>query len=322
MRYVTIPGTDITASVICMGGGPLCLEDNDKDVFALLDEFYELGGNFIDSANIYGKWLPSGRNVCDINIGGWLRARGLRNRIIVTSKGAHPPLSDMEKPRLRKEEVAADLEESLIALGSGCIDLYYLHRDDPSIPVEYIVDYLCDFVREGKIRYFGVSNWTAPRIRAAQDYAVSHGKQRISANQIMWSFAGPDMSKAELPMLVSMDAESAAYHAESGLTAIAYESQAHGFFQKYAAGGMALMSTSMKDLYGSAENIRRYERAAALSAELGVSLTAVVLGYILNQPFSSIGIIGGHTREQIADSMAAADIKLTPGQIHYLETGV
>ena len=157
MRYILIPDTDLTVSVICMGGGPLCVEDQEARVFELLDQYYALGGNFIDSANIYGKWLPSGTNSCDLNIGNWLKSRGLRDKIIVTSKGGHPHLDTMSESRLGKMEVEADLNESLKALQCETIDLYYLHRDDENVSVSSIIDYLNDFVKQGKIHYFGVS---------------------------------------------------------------------------------------------------------------------------------------------------------------------
>ena len=321
MRYTLIPGTDLNPSVICMGGGPISVENYDDRIFAILDTYYDLGGTFIDSANIYGKWLPSGENVSDINIGKWLKTRGLRNKIIVTSKGGHPPLSDMTKPRLLKAEVEADIDESLIALRSDYIDLYYLHRDDENIPVEYIIEYLNDFVKDGKIRYFASSNWKADRIKEAQNYAVKSGKQGFSANQLMWSLAVPDMTKMKIPLLVSMDSGSKLYHLESGLAAIAYESQARGFFQKYAYKDLVPLAGELEAVYCIEENFMRFDRVIKLSRELDIKITAVTLGYILNQAFTSIAIIGSHTIAQLKDSMAAADTMLTPEQVKYLEDG-
>ncbi|MDF1516139.1 MAG: aldo/keto reductase, partial [Anaerolineae bacterium] len=164
MRYHPIPGTDLSPSVICMGGGPLSVEGSSDKLYALLDNFYALGGTFIDSANIYGKWLPNGENVCDQHIGAWINSRGVRDDVVVTSKGGHPHLDSMTISRLSKDEVAADLDESRQALHCDTIDLYYLHRDDENLPVSMMIDYLNDFVSSGKIRYFGVSNWRIERV--------------------------------------------------------------------------------------------------------------------------------------------------------------
>lgn len=317
MRYRAIPSTDLKPSVICMGGGPLSRENDDEAVFQLLDAYYKLGGNFIDSANVYGKWLPSGKNVCDINIGKWIKSRGLQDEIIITSKGAHPPLDNMIKPRLQRDAVSKDLDESLSALGCGCIDLYYLHRDDPSIPVETIIDYMDGFVREGRIRYFAASNWHPARIAAAQAYAAKAGKHGFCANQLMWSFAVPDLSKVSDSLLRAMDIETEAFHCQSGMAAMAYESQARGYFQKHTKTPLA-MSEQLKAIYRSPVNENRYHRAARLAADLGVKLGDVTLGYVLNQPFPSFAIIGSRTVEQVKDSVSAAGLHLTPEQIAYL----
>lgn len=316
MRYREIPGTELRPSVICMGGLPLCIENDDNAVFALLDTYFDLGGTFIDSANVYGKWLPSGRNICDLNLGTWLQSRGVRDKITLATKGGHPPLDARSSPRLSRREVLEDLEESLRALRTDCVDLYYLHRDDERLPVEVMIDYLNDFVREGKIRYFGCSNWRPSRIRAAQEYAIRSRQQGFCANQLMWSYIEPDVAKYPYPGTVSMQT-SLDYHRESGLTAIAYSSLANGFLSKYAAGNVPALA----DCYRSEDNLRLAERAIRLSSQSGLSLTEIALGFILSHPFPTFAIVGSHTTAQITDSMAAGTARLTPEQMHYLATG-
>ena len=319
MRYINLPGTALRPSVLCMGGGQLCLEDDDRNVWSLLDTYFELGGNIIDSANIYGKWLPSGKNVCDINIGRWLRRTGVRDQVIVAAKAAHPPLGDMTRSRLKRAELEADLDESLSALDCGIIDLFYLHRDDPAVPVEGIVDDLNDFVSQGKIRYFAASNWSPARIATAQDYAKKSGKAGFAANQLMFSLAIPIKEHAPYPFIEVMDDEAMRCHRQSGLPAVAYESQARGFFHKYAQTGG--IPDALQQVYGDHRNTERFDRARRLAQELGRKIGDVILGYVLNQPFPSIAIIGGHTPEQLRDSATAADLILTPEQIRWLAEG-
>ncbi len=100
---------------------------------------------------------------------------------------------------------------------------------------------------------------------------------------------------------------------------VAYQSQARGFFNKYADKDRNPVPPALWAQYGSAENIQRYERAMRLAKERTVSLTAVSLAYILNQPFPSIAIIGSHTKAQLTESMAAGDVILTSEQVRYLE---
>ena len=317
MKYRIIPGTDLQVAVLCMGGGPISREDNDAEVFELLDTFYTLGGTFFDSANIYGKWLPSGANVCDRNLGKWLRRTGLREKVVITSKGAHPPLDRMESPRLRAREVEQDLDESLADLGVDSIDLYYLHRDDPAMPVETIIDYLNRFVEKGKIRYFGSSNWAPARIAAAQDYAERTGQAGFAANQLMWSYAVPDPTRLDYPLMQVMDNDALGFHRESGLAAIGYEAQARGLFQKLDATGE--IPESLRRVYGNPVNLDRYRQAKALSMQLGVKVGDVALAYLLNQDFPSFAVIGSRTPGQLRDSMTAADLQLTRKQVADLE---
>ena len=200
MRYRAIPGTNLKPSVICMGGGPLSRENDDEAVFQLLDAYYKLGGNFIDSANVYGKWLPSGKNVCDINIGKWIKSRGLQDEIIITSKGAHPPLDNMIKPRLQRDAVSRDLDESLSALGCGCIDLYYLHRDDPSIPVETIIDYMNGFVRKAGSDILPHPTGTLPA-SLPRRLTPPRRKAWLLRKPADVELCEPDLSKAADPLL-------------------------------------------------------------------------------------------------------------------------
>ena len=94
------------------------------------DRYRDAGGNLLDSANVYGKFFPAGTNICDIHIGNWLKSRGCRNRFIVETKGGHPDVKDFTRSRLDIESVRSDIEESLAALQTDSIDLFYLHRDD------------------------------------------------------------------------------------------------------------------------------------------------------------------------------------------------
>lgn len=318
VRYLEIPGTDLNPSVICMGGVPLCIEGDDAVVFRLLDTYFDLGGTFVDSANVYGKWMTAGTNLCDVNLGKWLKARPARNKVVVATKGGHPPLDALAEPRLSRPEVLADLEESLGALGTDHIDLYYLHRDDEAIPVKVMIDYLNDFVRDGKIRYFGCSNWRTARIRAAQEYAAQSDQMGFSANQLMWSYVEPDVSKFPYPGTVSMS-DSKRYHEETGFTAVAYSSLAQGFLGKYAQRDRVPVTGMVKDLYFSSQNTRRFEKARAVAHQSGLTFTEIAIGHILSHSFPAFAVVGSHTRVQIEEVMAAADVQLTPEQTEQLE---
>ncbi|MCM3628478.1 aldo/keto reductase [Paenibacillus glycanilyticus] len=172
-----------------------------------MDAYVASGGNMIDTAEVYANWLPGTQSISECTIGNWMKSRGNRNNLIVTTKGAHPRLPTMEISRMSREEITEDVDGSLRRLQVDTIDLYWLHRDDRNRHAGEILDTLNNLVKEGKIRYFGCSNWTANRIQEAQLYAESHGLQSFSANQPMWSLASVDPSAMEDRTLVVMDEE-------------------------------------------------------------------------------------------------------------------
>ena len=234
MRYRLLPDTELTASVISFGGNSLSEVNAQPFAFDQLDLYAEAGGNFIDTANIYGRWLEPPLNHSEIYLGNWMQARRNRHQIVLATKGAHPAWEAMTVPRLGREEVAVDLHQSLSALQTDYIDLYYLHRDDERVSVEEILGYLNDFVKAGKIRYFGCSNWQPARIREAQAVARAKGWHGFVANQLMWSLAEANPAGFPDPTMVAMDSASKALHQDTGMAAVAYSAQANGYFDKLA----------------------------------------------------------------------------------------
>ena len=321
MRYTVIPGTNLRTSTICMGTGPIGSAVDRQASFALLDAYVDEGGNFLDSASVYANWLPIERSISEKTIGQWLTLRGNRDRIVIGTKGGHPELSTMHISRLSPADIVHDLDASLANLQADVIDLYWLHRDDPQRPVGEIVETLNEQVRLGKVRYLGASNWPPARIQAAQEYAVQHALQSFAASQALWSLAVPERAALGDRTLALMDDEFRRYHVQTGLAAIPYSSQANGYFQKLAQGGSEAIKPAQARVYGSAENQERFRRIQKLRADTGLSVSQIVLGYMQSQPFITIPIVGCRTLAQLADSLAAGDVRLTPEQVRYLESG-
>ena len=136
----------------------------------------------------------------------------------------------MHISRLSPAEIAADVAASLEALDDATIDLYWLHRDDPSIPVGEIMDALNEEVAARRLSALGASNWSPERIDAANTYAAEHGLIGFCGSQIGWSLAGADISNAPFGGTLTMDAPTLAYHRRIGFPVMAYSSQAAGFF--------------------------------------------------------------------------------------------
>ncbi len=116
------------------------------------------------------------------------------------------------------------------------IDLYFLHRDNPSCPVEVIIDALEEEVKKGRIRYYGCSNWKPERILKANSYARSLGGKGFVVNQAMYSLADVSWSGVEDKTLEAMDKATLAFQREEGMDVMAYSSIAKGYFSKRAKG--------------------------------------------------------------------------------------
>jgi len=294
----------------------------DQDTaFRLFDTYLEQGGNFIDTAHVYGDWVPGGKSISEKTIGRWSQLRKNRSQLILATKGAHPDLSTMHVARLSRADIVHDLNGSLKNLQTDVIDLYWLHRDDAQRPVEDILETLNDQVKAGKIRYFGCSNWRTARIQAAQAYASMHGLYSFVGNQMMWSLALADPQGLQDKTMAVMDDDMQQYHLETGLAATPYSSQGNGLFQRMEQGTLAHMDPSLRGMYQVEANQGRFERVKRLAADSGWSVTQVVLGYVLSQPFTTVPIVGCRTVEQLRDSLMAGDVRLDADQVRYLEQG-
>ena len=316
-----IPNTDLVVSSLCLGAGSIGSAIPKDDAYRLLDQFVDLGGNFLDTAEIYANWLPVEKSISEKTLGRWMQSRRNRDRLIVATKGAHPRLETMHISRVTERDIVIDLDASLRNLRTDCIDLYYLHRDDPNKPVSEILDIMETQVKQGKIRYYGCSNWQPERIRRAQDYAHSSGGQGFVANQMLWSLAKLNWDNTPDKTIAEMSPAMHTLHRSSGMAAIPYTSQARGFFHKLAKGPADSLPDSVSGSFLTPENLERYKRVELLSAHTGLSITQVVLGYLRSHPFPVIPIVGCHSIVQLRDSMSAQNTILNRDQVTYLERG-
>jgi aryl-alcohol dehydrogenase-like predicted oxidoreductase len=319
MNKLHISGTDLQVSPICLGAGPFGTVVKQADAFAMLDTFVDLGGNFVDTARVYADWIPGGQNASEKTIGAWLGKSGLRDQIVLATKGAHPDLKTMHISRLSPQDIATDIAASLRYLQVVTIDLYWLHRDDLTLPVGEIVDALHEQVQAGRIRYFGCSNWTVPRLQAANDYAQAYGVGGFVANQPMWSMAVPNADAIGDKTLVIMGDSDHAFHRDTGMAVVPYTAQAKGYFTKLAENRL---KDSDSRAYDNPTNRVRFERAQELAVQHSVTVTAIVLSYLTSQPFPVVPIVGPRSLAQLRDCVQHIDLKLSADELAYLSGSI
>lgn len=326
--------TSVFAGIIDSPMKPVCFGSGIVDIAhgiqyqELLDLFYQLGGRIIDTANIYGKWLPGGTNESEAVIGEWLNQRVRidrsirRSDLVISTKGAHPDLDTMHVPRMGRSELVCDLEESLHALQTDYIDIYWLHRDAPQIPVEQILGPLTDLRSQGKIRMFGLSNWTAGRTLEAVRYLGGDAKNCFFGTQNRWSYASMNPAGTEDTTLVSMTEDEYKWHCESGYPAMPYSGMAKGYFTKIVRYGKENLQQKLLDYYNNPLNDKRMIALNRLSGETGYPVSQLAVAFLINQPFPVFPIIGFSDREQLIDVFDSTGIVLDDEMMKILSQGV
>ena len=322
MQKKPLPRTNLQVSVIGLGtdyfGSTLDRELSTQ----ILDRYVESGGNFIDTAEVYASWIPGGEHQSEKLIGEWLRERGLRDRLIISTKGAHPKLESMDVPRLSKREIESDLDSSLRRLGVDCIDIYWMHRDHPPVSVEEVLLALDSFRRAGKIKYSGFSNWSQNRAEAAREAAVRFGIPGFVASQNMWSLGQVNLKNAD-PTWAYIDNAFARWHVAHQFGALPYLTQANGYFRRLEQNSLdqTPADARVRTLFDHAENRQRFQRIQVLQKRTGFSVNQIVLGYLLNQTFPVFPLIGPKNISDLEDSLSCTGVALSPEDIAFLERG-
>ncbi|MDE1994237.1 MAG: aldo/keto reductase [Rhizobiaceae bacterium] len=298
-----IPGISKPASLVTLG---FEFFPNFAAASLTLDAFYEAGGNAFDTAFVYG----GGKT--ESIFGDWHTSRNVpREEIVLIGKGAHSPLC-------YPDMIGKQLDQSLNRLKTDYVDVYFMHRDNPIVPVGEFVDAMDAEVRAGRIRgIFGGSNWTRERFDEAVAYAAKNGKTApagLSNNFSLAEMLDPIWAGC---VTASDDAWKAWLNANQ-IPNFAWSSQGRGFFTDRAGRDKRDDDELVRCWYND-RNFARRDRAIELAQKLGRSPIHIALAYVIAQPFPVIPLIGPRTVAELEDSLSALDIKLTPEQIKWLE---
>jgi aryl-alcohol dehydrogenase-like predicted oxidoreductase len=277
----------------------------------MLDRFAEVGGNFIDTAHIYGAWCPNGVNGgygnSETVIGRWMKDRDCREQMIVSTKGGHPWFEN-GKSSMNRETVLQQLQESLDRLQTNYVDIYWMHRDDRSVPVDEIFSWLQEPLDQGIIRSIGLSHWKIDRMEQAGD--------RFIASQVSWSLATlvepiDDLFGEQL----SMTDELLKYHQQRNLPSVTFNAQAGGFFAPKYDDMDFFRASPLAQRFDSERNLKNRATACELAKEKGCSANQIALAWLLHQPLSVFALAGPNNLDQLNDSLGAMDIELSPEEL-------
>ena len=318
MKRVLLNNTDLYVSPLSIGTVNYGTSIDSKDAKAQLDRFVELGGNFIDTAHVYGDWVPGPRGRSEKVIGEWLKETGLRKDVVISTKGAHPDISDTSISRVNPEAIEKDLNESLERLNTDYTDLYFLHRDNPDVPVGEVLDALEEARIAGKIRYYGCSNWALSRIIEAIEYARKQNISGFVCNQLMWSLADVNYNGIEDKTLVLMDRDTYEYHKKTGLNAMAYTAAAKGYFSKLQR--REPLSQKISSRYDIPSNKKIFDELVKTANQLNAEIIQVELAFLMHQDFPSIPIVSFSSMEQLEQAMKSCELKLDENTVNKLRS--
>ncbi len=312
MKFMDVQAVDGTLklSKIAKGADYFGVTIPEKRAWALMDRYLELGGNTIDTARIYGR-----KNADDTIsrsepiVGRWMAARKNRSDIILVTKGAHPDRNNLTKSRVCREVIDVELETSLSELGVDYVDIYFLHRDNPDMPVGEIMDMMDEHVKAGKIRALGASNWTVARINEANAYARAHGKTPFTISQIQWGIVHSTGELWNDPTMVCMNETEYQGYLENQIPVMGFASQGGGFFSKLLEGGT--LQEKFIQRYDNPVNRHRLAAIQALCEKTGKSAAAIGMAFLTSNPLQSAALIGCSTLEQLEDTMSDCDFVLS-----------
>lgn len=305
MKTVQIAGVPFEVSKVCLGCAYYGSSIPFSAAHEIMDFYFDRGGFFFNTAHEYGGGLSE---KC---LGEWIASRGVREHVIVTTKGGE----DGTVPgtcAMRREELIQDMNESLSRLGTDYVDFYMLHIDDLHVGVDEILETLEELKKAGKLRYYGCSNWSPARQREAAAYARKHGLDGFVIDEIEFCLARNNRTNRGICKW--LDEDFIALHEEDGVCVGGYSSLASGLFSRYVrAGGFEPWGKWPKLLFDNPYNHEIAARIRQLCEETGWTAAQIQLAWLNRHPyrFPSFSIVGADEVSHLEDSLAGLDLRLT-----------
>ena len=299
----TLGSTGLEVFPLCLGGNVFGWTADKERSFAVLDAYVEAGGNFIDTANGYSRWVPGhDGGESERMIGEWLQARGNRDEVIVATKlGSDGGLG--------RANVRARAEESLERLGTDYVDIMYAHYDDPETPPEESLGALDELVREGKVRHLAASNFSPERLEEALATSEREGFAAYEVLQPHYNLLERDFETTLRPV--------AERH---GLAVAPYFGLAKGFLTGKYRPGHTVDSPRAAQI-GPYENDRGWavlDAVEDVARAHDVPAGAVALAWLAAQPTVVSPIASARNPEQLEQLLPMAGLELSGDELRRL----
>ena len=305
MKLRPLAKTDLQISNLCLGGNVFGWSADERQSHEVLNLFTELGGNFIDTADVYSEWGEGHvGGESETVIGSWLKARASTDDVIIATKVSK--LST--RPGLGRANILAACDDSLRRLGRDHIDLYYAHDDDQNTPLDETLGAFTDLQKAGKIRFAAASNYTGARLLEAAEVSKQNDYTEYVALQNHYNLLErEEYERDSVPVLNQL-----------GIEGLPFFGLARGFLSgKYREGAQVeSVRASGVAKYANEHGWAVLAKLDRLANHHSVSVSAIALAWLRQQPSVAAPIASARTTEQLREIMT--HVNLTAEELQFL----
>ena len=299
---IRLPNSDLEVYPLCLGGNVFGFSADVANSESVLDYYFDNGGNFIDTADMYSQWAPGHvGGESETIIGNWMKRRGNRAKMIIATKVAKLDT----RPGLKPENIKAACVDSLRRLQTDYVDLYYAHQDDLDTPIAETLGAFSELIDSGRVRYIAASNFTPSRLQESLDIAKKLGLHPYIASQDQYNLMDRDYEKTLMPTLKA-----------NGLAQIPFYGLARGFLTgKYRLGVTvkSVRATGVANSYANNRGWKMLEKLDTIAKDKNCSVAAVSLAWLRAQPTVAAPIASATKLEQIEEILQI--VELSEGEI-------
>ena len=312
MQYRPLGRSSLKVSPLCFGGNVFGWTADEANSFSLLDAWVDAGMNFVDTADVYSRWVPGHHGgESEAVIGRWLKRSGRRDKLVIATKVG----MDMGEGRrgLAKDYIRASAEASLRRLQVDVIDLYQSHEDDPKTPLEETLAAYAELIAAGKVRAIGASNYSAARLSEALAVSAKHGLPRYESLQPLYNLVERPAFEAELEAIC----------VENGLGVINFYALASGFltgkYRSEADLGQSPRGQGVKK-YLNERGLRVLAALDAVAERLDATPAQVALAWQIARPSITAPIASATSLAQLDSLVASTHLRLDADAIRAIDT--
>lgn len=302
----------LRVSPLCFGGNVFGWTADEATSFSLLDAWLDAGMNFVDTADVYSRWVPGhSGGESEAIIGKWLKRSGRREQLVLATKVG----KDMGggKVGLRPEYIREAVDASLKRLQTDYIDLYQSHDDDAGVPLAEVLGTFGELIAEGKVRAIGASNYSAPRLAEALRVSEAQGLPRYESLQPLYNLYDRAAFEQDLQPLCS----------SQGVGVINFYALASGFlsgkYRNAEDAGKSARGAGIVQKYLNPRGLRIVQALDEVAARLQAAASEVALAWLLRQDAVTAPIASATSLPQLQSLLRAARLQLDAEALQALE---